>query len=356
MENGRRKTEDGRRKTVVYHLPSTIYHLTRIFHLIFVIHLTFFLIPAVVISAQEEPLTLSVRTLDGLIIFAGGDNEIRSLGQEIGERFRSPLTTIETITGLNSVGKLPNQMELYFSPEGERRKIEHKVQEMKLGDAVRQGVIPNITGRDLYEAFLMLRSEGIGMKIIAEPPDGNMNLKASVLIHSSMIGYNPSRIFIDGRDYSSGAVGYNLAVLSPDGKEVLAKAGFETYAAAEQGEAMERFLRAQPEGAILLGTVFMGPGVFLTTGAIDALRVYGLAADINTELAQSHAFIGKKGSPTGAVLEQTAPNLDSTVTLFAADLYINLSEIETVASHTGGMTVILSDTAPTDTVYIITKE
>jgi hypothetical protein len=308
------------------------------------------------ILAEDEPLTLSIKTLDGLIVFSGEAEEIRKFDQEIKERFHTPLTMDETIAGLREIGKAPERMELYFSAEGEQRKIEHKVQKMTLGTAVREGLIPNLLNREMYEAYTLLKSEGIDMRILGDSPLRGVALNASVFIHSSMLGSQPSRIFVNGLDYSSGAIGYNLVVLSPDGEEVVAKAGFETYRDPEQGEKMENFLRAQPEGALLLGEVFLGPGVFLTSGAIKAFEGYGLTANINPELSTSHAFIGKKGLAPGTALEQTAPNLDSEIVLFAKNIYINEKDLEALASDAGGFTVALSGTAPSDTVYLITTE
>lgn len=300
--------------------------------------------------------TLTIRATDGLILMEGTETDLRSTIDRLRERKLKPMRLVETLNILRDIAPAPIRLDLYYSTSVASGSSwsDAAIQRTTLAAAVRAGTIPNIVSRNPMDAYLLLRAEGAEMRLIGEPPaDSPDSGEASVYLRASLVNSDYSRIFINGEGVRISEVGYLLVVLDPDGRRIIDKDDFCTFRDYTEGEAMEKFLRAQPDGAILLGVNFMGSGVFSLGGALDALRLYGIAAPVNPEIPASHAFVGRKGAPMGTGHERLGRDSTISITAFPKSAYINESEIATLAEKRGSFTVVIAGFTPDSEVIVI---
>ncbi|MEW5947015.1 MAG: interleukin-like EMT inducer domain-containing protein [bacterium] len=303
-------------------------------------------------GAEDEPETLTVRTTDGLILVSGAYDELKPLSDRLAADAPAKRSTAETLLMLKDSAVPADGIQVFFSGGTASPANKPAPRMMALADAVREGIVPDVIGLEIYDALTLLRMNGVEGAVLGEPPaKSHLAGKASVSLRSSMVGLRPSRIFVNGKSYKPSSVGYTLVVMAPGGSGVVASRSFNTYESPDENDRMADFLREQPAGAVLVGVSFLGSGVFMTTAA-DALREYGLLVPINPEVPTSHAFIGVKGLPPGGGVEATANNQDSTIVLLAEDLYVRESEIGGFTAHPGGLAAVLSGTEPGSTVYV----
>lgn len=121
-----------------------------------------------------------------------------------------------------------------------------------------------------------------------------------------------AHIYLDGREVSANARGYNLAAIGPDGA-LLAAAAFDTFASAEAADAMAAWLARWPAGTRIAGAVADEASTQLSQAAVDALRNVGVATDLRGRFRWSHAFIGAAGAAPGSALEQASLLAPATV-------------------------------------------
>ncbi|MFH1539034.1 MAG: interleukin-like EMT inducer domain-containing protein [bacterium] len=305
-------------------------------------------------AAAEDATTLTIRTLDGLILLRDSEERLLNLHELLG-RERGPLDTARTMGALRGTEYAPSGMDVYYSARPGSQWRKPTVERMPLEDAVKKGLIPNVAGRDLMDAYLLLRANGMKMGLFGEPPPESALVGAAfVSLHSSMIGARRSSIVVNGESFVTAKSGYLLVVLSPDGEKIIADEGFGTYGSFEDADAMERFLRAQPQDSILLGVDYMGPGVFISGGAMDAMRQYGLHAPMDPQIPLSHAFVGRKGLPPGKGVEAYARAQDSQISVFPGNIYVDEEGLKERAESLSRVSeIILSGTDSESEVVIL---
>jgi len=121
-----------------------------------------------------------------------------------------------------------------------------------------------------------------------------------------------AHIYLDGRDMSANARGYNLAAIDPDGA-LLEAATFDTFASAAAADAMAAWLARWPAGTRIAGAVADEASTQLNQAAVDALRGVGVVSDLRGKFRWSHAFIGAVGAAPGSALEQASLLAPATV-------------------------------------------
>jgi len=110
-------------------------------------------------------------------------------------------------------------------------------------------------------------------------------------------------------DGSLHSPGYNLAVVDPASGRLLDRQGFDTTPGGSQAQAaaLAAFLRAVPEGRIVVAAMQGDGAANLTAEAVDALRSIGAEADPRGSSGWSHAILGVKGAAPGTALEASGP-------------------------------------------------
>ncbi len=113
----------------------------------------------------------------------------------------------------------------------------------------------------------------------------------------------------DSEDGSVHSPGYNLTVIDPASGRVVDRQGFDTTTSGSeaQASAMAAFVRAIPDGQIVVAAVQGDAAAHLTAEAVDALHSIGGEADPRGSSGWSHALVGVKGAPRGTALEVSGP-------------------------------------------------
>ena len=311
-------------------------------------------------NPQSEDVVLSVQTEDGLVVLHGAQSvlsEVRdALNQEMipGAKNRDMLHFIyprwsETQVRAAAYTAVPRS-----GYGGQPEYV--PLRESTVAEAVRLGDIPMITNKPLYEAYMLFRMNGDTMMLLGDSPSGPGKLDHTVFVFSSTQGVGLLGIYVDGKDAMSthtNESGYSFAVMDPQGDKVVDMREFHTFSEGDSGQRMEQFLNGLAAESVVLGTVNGGPGVFLTGGAVAALRACGSANDPDPEILSTHAFIGRKGLAPGAAIEATALNSPAYVVLFGDTLYVPEARARMLTPAPGHRLVALAGTAPGDKVILL---
>lgn len=308
--------------------------------------------------AQEATMTLSLRTTDGLIVLSGPKDAIMKAADAVRAGVKPPVTNdavlslVHTSPGAGSV-----RANAYIATGGAKTPIRMRVETTTVEKGVEDGVIPNIMGRPLEEAYLMVRSEGDVFLLLKDgrPPSG-WDLGHAVFVFSSLTGMPPKGLFVDGVRRGSDSMGYTVAAFAPDGTAFLGTKAFDTFSDPKAAGAMESFLNSLPQGAYAALMANFGVGFMFSGGMIQAMDNFGMTTALNAELPMSHAMIGKKGAARGTALEATRIYGDSKVVYFNDALYIDPADAQTLAEKSTARTVILGGTRATDTVMILERQ
>lgn len=315
-------------------------------------------------AALADDVTLSVQTADGLVVLHADEAEMPEIRDALAREFTHGADGADLLAfvyGRWSANAVRAAMYTSSKPRNGTPANEVNAEPLRttVRDAVRRGLVPAIEGKPLYEAYMLAFMRGDTLLLLGEPPAGAPPVEHSVFVFSSSWGAGMCGVFVDGRDLlhdltnGAGPVpGYNLIAMSPDFSNAQYM-GFKTFENPEDGVRMQEFLNAQPDGAILLGTVMWGPGVYLSGGAVDALRAYGSTTDPDPQILSSHAVIGRKGGAPGTAAEASAVNAPAEVLLFGADFYIDEKQLEKLRPQAGSRIIAISGTAPDDTAVII---
>jgi len=309
--------------------------------------------------AEGEIVAFTVNTQDGIIVLHGPLVELLKLRDRLASELAPGATNSSLASFLSSAGLPPSVSFDMFIPAGitgESRPVQMNRIETTVRQAEAEGRIPPIGGRELFEAYTLIRMRGDSFMLIGEAPPAAPPLKHSVFVLSSSFGFTRDGIFIDGVNRSPGKVGYNFVTLSPDGDSIIGADGFETYADNTAGGKMQAFLEAQPQGSIALGSIRVGPGVFITGGAIGAMSQYGSASEPNPQIVSSHAMIGVRGMRPGTAVEASEVNGNSLVVIFKKDIYVPPDALAALEAAPGSRLIAVSGTAPDDRIIIVGSE
>jgi Interleukin-like EMT inducer len=118
---------------------------------------------------------------------------------------------------------------------------------------------------------------------------------------------NASSILFNGTELSRNGRGYNVAALDPGGR-VIEMASFDTFETTAASRKLETWVRQLPMGTIVAGAISDEASVYLTRGAVAALRMLGVVGNLRGRYRESHAFVGVKGADPGMALEAFGPH------------------------------------------------
>ena len=110
-------------------------------------------------------------------------------------------------------------------------------------------------------------------------------------------------IYVDGRDISPNARGYNIAVIHPQTGAVVKTAAFDTHMDQGASQAMASFLTGVPAGHLVAVAVADEASRLLDQAAVDALRGIGATGDLREKFRWGQAIIGVQGAAPGTALE-----------------------------------------------------
>lgn len=325
--------------------------------LLFSASLAFFAPPA-----AAEQTTLSVRTEDGLVVMHGELSLLEQAQSKMRGELPAGATNGDLLAFINKnwpAGAI--RMEVYTpaTAAGAGKGEENVTLETTVASAVAEGRIPNIIGKELYEAYMLFRMRGDTMMLLHAPPAGSPVVSRTVFIFSSAWGNGMNGIYIDGNNafaQNPGAPppnGYKFVVMDPTGSQVIGESEFNTFDDPSSGTRMQQFLAAQPANSILLGAIQWGPGVFLSGGAVTAMHGYGSKTAPDPQILSSHAMIGEKGLDPGKAVEESEINAGSEVMMFDNRLYIQEDKVKTLKTAQGSRIVVIAGTKPDDKVVIL---
>lgn len=309
--------------------------------------------------------TLSVRTADGLVVVHGQATALENLRAELARNMPPGAANAQLLQHIFQNHANTFEAAAYTSEQaglGQADVGSPTVLETTVREAERSGFVPAITGKELFEAYMLIQMRGDSFKILGDPPQGAIQTPRDIFVFSSSYGSEISGIYVDGKkivpetDFWTSPNGYKIIAMDPDTGAVLATAEFPTFSDPDSGAKMADFLNAQPDGALVAGAVKWGPGVFLTGSAIDAMWQYGAAADPDPELHMAHAFIGRRGLATGQALEAVAVQDSCRLVLFSPGTYISRAAAGTLSPAPGSRIIAVRGTGPGDTILIIGRE
>jgi len=328
---------------------------------LFVVIASALLIASAAARAEDGQTTsLTLRTDTGIIVVEGSQDDINRWRGMLFELSEPPSTNRAVLRWLADKGIPSGAVRSYANsadPSSNLGSAQQSWRKMTVAEAVMSGEIPCVIGKELYEAYILIKASGDKMYILkntthpaAASPAG---FQHSIFIISSAFYSGNDGIFVDGENLSKSVLGYNIVTFSPDGKTVTGSDGFELFNKPDDSRRMADFLNSQPAGAYAAAAVKFGPGVFLFSDATAALRAYGSQAVLDPQVLSSHAILGVKGSPAGDALEATAVNLSSEIIVFKDDLYVEETRLEELSEGVSGRIIVLGGSKPSDTVYVL---
>lgn len=303
--------------------------------------------------------TLSLRTDDGLVVADCSMEKAEELMEKMAAMDNPPSAGRDVYRWLLSNNIPADSIRIYLGKTAaggaDSKKTGMKWTVSGLREAERRGEIPAISGLELFEAYMILRSAGyevfLSEKDIKKTQTA-MGLKHTIFALSFAFQNGYHGIYVDGKDYSRAETGYNIVTI-PSGGEVVDKSvGYSLYVDVDAGRKMADFLNGLPKDTIVLASINHGPGVFLTSAAVSALQQCGSAESPDPEVLSSHAMIGKKGMAPGTAIEKSTVNAGSNVIYFSDDLYVDVSDLEKVFPGGSGRAIILTGTGADDKTYV----
>jgi len=318
-------------------------------------------------AAAAPAATLSVHTADGLVVAHGEAADLEDLRADLARALPPGATNAQLLRHIFDTRGGDFHAAAYMSEteaggQGQEIAGAPAVLETTVREAERAGFIPSISGKELFEASLLIEMRGDTFMILDNPPQESFLAPRDLFVFSSAYGSEISGIYVDGRrmvpekDFWSSLNGYKFLVLDPDTGKPLEAAEFPTFDDPGSGARMAQFLNALPEGALIAGAVQWGPGVFLTGSAINAMRAFGAATEPDPELHMSHAFIGRKGMPPGQALEASSVQDSSRIILFSHKTYLPPAQAQNANPAPGSRIIALRGTAPEDPILIIGRD
>jgi len=316
-------------------------------------------------SLPAAAATLSVRTTDGLVVVHGEATALETLRAELSSNLPPGAANAQLLQYIFRNHANTFQAAAYTSEQaglGQADVGNPTVLETTVREAERSGFAPAITGKKLFEAYMLIQMRGDIFKILGDPPHGALQAPRDIFVFSSSYGSEISGIYVDGKkivpemNFGDSPNGYKILAMDPHSGAVLAAAEFPTFSDPDSGAKMADFLNAQPDGALIAAAIKWGPGVFLTGGAIDAMWQYGAAADPDPELHMAHALIGRKGLPKGQAMEATAVQDSCRLVLFSPATYISQATAGALSPAPGSRIIAVSGTGPDDTLLIIGRD
>lgn len=102
-------------------------------------------------------------------------------------------------------------------------------------------------------------------------------------------------VYVNGKDQSPNARGYNIVVIDPRSGQVVARENFDTFTSEQESERMAEFIAQIPDGRIVAGAASDEASFRLTQEGIDALKSLGAKIDLRNKFRWSHALLATKG-------------------------------------------------------------
>jgi hypothetical protein len=312
-------------------------------------------------AAPEDKTSLSLRTSDGLVVVSAPAPAIDYWRNTLSGIKNPPVSNAGVFKWLSQHGAPPSSIRVYFDAARQTQQPPKTSapswKKNTVRKAVEAGLIPCVEGKELFEAYLLIRLTGedvfIEKKAVAAAAVSPVH--HSIFILSSAYGNGLDGILIDGVNYPENVNGYNIVTISPDGSAVTTgpeAEGFALYDTPDDARRMAEFLSGQPDGAYAVAAVKMGPGVFLSSDSVSALRKYGSREALDPQLLSSHAMFGRKGWAPGAARETTAVNLGTKIILFDSDALVGEDELGSVSPRISSGAVLLTGTHYNDPIYI----
>jgi hypothetical protein len=310
-------------------------------------------------ESGNDVVTFSLRTKDGLVVLNAGETEVKEWKKLLKEAPSAPLTNIELFRWLTGRGAHADSIRLYTASPESVRIGAHPLawEKTTVGAAVREGLIPDIKGRDIFEAYMMIRTSGEQFYMLEQAggteEESMPELGKSIFIMSSSSGNGFEGIYVDGVNYSSGSNGYNIVAFDTDGSIISPVGSFDFFSDPDAGGKMAVFLNDKPPGTYIAVSVRYGPGVYLTSDAVEALHGYGSRIYPDPQILSSHAMFGRKGWREGAAMEASEVNLGSAIFIYDKNIYVGVSKLDDLSVGQGGRIAAITGTGENDTLYML---
>ncbi len=310
-------------------------------------------------AQKQERRTLTIRTSDGLIVIESIEADLITITEKLGATPDRPGTNKQLFSWLVDNGAKASSIRIYIEASAQSEKSAGLPPvgwtDTSVAEAEASGIIPAVSGKTLYEAYMLLRTAGFEFYLmegaVGKSPFSDM-LNHTVFVLSSGAWNGYFGIYVDGVKYSKNSSGYHIVSFSPGGNGVESSRGFNMFVDPEAGYKMAEFLNNLPPGTFIAAAVNIGPGVFFPQAAADALHSFGSLTEPDPEILSSHAMIGRKGLEPGGAFEEEDINLGVGVVVFDSALYVNPNEVETLFTNKSGRAAVLSGTGPDDRIMV----
>lgn len=312
-------------------------------------------------ACAEETKTLTVRCLDGALLFQG---KIENLN-EIKHFLKDNLSVPQTVAELQDIIKqepfsfTPSFEVYYETPPAKKTKT---IFSMTLKEAVQKHLIPDIHALSPQDTKKLLHAFGMDVYFMSSKiGDSGVYTSCDITVESagklagSYTANAPNgyaEITVNGTDVSTNKRGYNIAVINPVTCKAEASVNFDTRdekLGMKYSQQMSDFIEKIAPGKIVAAAVSDEGSKFLTQTAVSALKTIGAKKSIIGYRNYSHAVLGVKGLAEGLAMEDMSTQsvmLTVTKGLFSPD------EITSALMQSSGVSVFLSDTSQDSVVEI----
>lgn len=312
-------------------------------------------------AAGDEIKALTVRCLDGVLLFqgkAGNLNEIKHFLKETASVSKTVLELKKQIE--DETFTFTPSFEIYYeNPQKEKNK---KMYSLTLKDAIDKNLIPDIQGRTLQEAKKLLQLFGMDVYFLSSRiGDSDVYTPCDITVESagklagSYTANAPNGyalILVNGADVSVNKRGYNAAVIDPSTCAVISTENFDTRDEQKGGkysQDLALFIEKIPPGKIVAVAVRDEGSKYLTSSAVAALKTIGSKKSLIGYKNYSHAILGVKGFKEGKAMENMSTQA---VALSVTKGLSSQEDIEKALLLSSGSSVFLRGTLPDSIVEI----
>ncbi len=312
-------------------------------------------------AAAEETKTLTVRCLDGVLLFQGKTENLNEIKHFLKDTPSVSKTVLELKKQIeNEIFTFTPSFEIFYeNPKNEKIKTLFK---LTLKDAIEKNLIPDIHGRTPQEAKKLLQLFGMDVYFLSSRiGDSDVYTPCDITVESAgkLAGSYTANaangyaiIIVNGADVSVNKRGYNVAVIDPSTCAAISSENFDTRDEQNGGkysEDLTRFVEKIPHGEIVAVAVSDEGSKYLTLSAVAALKTIGSKKSLIGYRNYSHAILGVKGFKEGQAMENMSTQA---VTLSVTKGLSSKEDIEKALLLSSGTSVFLRDILPDSIVEI----
>lgn len=311
--------------------------------------------------AQENTKALTVRCLDGALLFRGTEKQLK----EIKHFLNGDPSTAQTINQIEVKIKaeffsFAPSYEVYFeTPPLLKTK---NIVSFTLKDAIEKQLLPDIHSLPPQDVKKLLHVFGMDVYFMSSKiGDSDVHTNCDITVESagklagSYTANAPNgyaKIVVNGMDFSTNKRGYNVVVINPVTCAAESSMNFDTRddkLGGKYSQQLADFINKIPKGKIVAAAVSDEGSKFLTMSAVSALKTIGSKKSLIGYRNYSHAILGVKGFKEGQSMEDISTQ---SVTLLVTKGLFSPDEIKNALLQSSGISIFLRDTTLSSVIEI----